>query len=104
MKINNGIADKSCDEDSDVLGAGLLAVERGNLIGGAGNGSSAFGKFSKLGAATTETPSTQAPATTPTMEDMQDSNQYQCTMDTIMQAYNTHRNATGNTQFAYCFN
>ncbi|XP_075148335.1 bicoid isoform X2 [Haematobia irritans] len=30
---------------------------------------------------------------------------YQCTMDTIMHAYNNHRNTTANNQqFAYCFN
>lgn len=30
---------------------------------------------------------------------------YQCTMDTIMHAYNNHRNTSANNQqFAYCFN
>ncbi|KAL7730787.1 hypothetical protein ACLKA6_003556 [Drosophila palustris] len=100
LKSNNGVADKTCDDGSDVLSAGLLAVARGNLMGcgSVSNGNSAFGKFGKL-----TVPSTQAPPLTPS-EAMNEANQYQCTMDTIMQAYNPHRNATGNTQFAYCFN
>lgn len=101
LKIKKGIADKSCDEESDVL----EAVARGNnLIGCNNNGSSAFGKFSKPGASSTQAASTLAPPTTTTEEDMQESSQYQSTMDTIMQAYNAHRNTAGNTQFAYCFN
>lgn len=105
LKIKKGIADKSCDEESDVLEASLRAVARGNnLIGCNNNGSSAFGKFSKPGASSTQAASTLAPPTTTTEEDMQESSQYQSTMDTIMQAYNAHRNTAGNTQFAYCFN
>jgi len=98
LKSSNAVADKNCDDNTDVLGAGLLAVARGNRIGCGSNANSAFGKFGKL-----TVPSTQAPPL-PSSEAIHEANQYQCTMDTIMQAYNPHRNATGNTQFAYCFN
>lgn len=98
---SNVVADKSCDNGSDVLAAGLLTVARNSLIGCGSNGSSAFGKFGKLTAPlATQTP----PPPNAALEAMHEANQYQCTMDTIMQAYNPHRNAGGNTQFAYCFN
>ncbi|XP_017042700.1 homeotic protein bicoid [Drosophila ficusphila] len=85
--------DKSCDDgSSDDMSTGLRAL--------AGNGSrgTAFAKFGKL----SPLQGPQAPLGMGVT--MAESNQYQCTMDTIMQAYNPHRNAAGNSQFAYCFN
>ncbi|XP_026847888.1 homeotic protein bicoid isoform X1 [Drosophila persimilis] len=80
--------DKSCDDgSSDDMSTGMRVL----------SGRGAFAKFGKPSAG-------QAQPPPPPLGMMHDTNQYQCTMDTIMQAYNPHRNAGGNTQFAYCFN
>nr|P55924.1 RecName: Full=Homeotic protein bicoid [Drosophila subobscura] len=82
--------DKSCDDgSSDDMSTGMRVL----------SGRGAFAKFGKPSAAQAQP---QPPP--PPLGMMHDTNQYQCTMDTIMQAYNPHRNAGGNTQFAYCFN
>ncbi|XP_017084213.2 homeotic protein bicoid isoform X2 [Drosophila eugracilis] len=85
--------DKSCDDgSSDDMSTGLRA------LAGNGNRGTAFAKFGKLSPPQGPQPPLGMGVA------MAESNQYQCTMDTIMQAYNPHRNAAGNSQFAYCFN
>ncbi|KAH8346869.1 hypothetical protein KR059_001479 [Drosophila kikkawai] len=87
--------DKSCEDgSSDDMSTGLRALS------GTGIRGTAFAKFGKLSPLQAPPPSLgNGMGVT-----MSESNQYQCTMDTIMQAYNPHRNAAGNSQFAYCFN
>ncbi|KAI8045873.1 homeotic protein bicoid isoform X1 [Drosophila gunungcola] len=87
--------DKSCDEgSSDDMSTGLRALSGSGIRGGA------FAKFGKL----SPPQGPQPPLGMGVGVVMEASNQYQCTMDTIMQAYNPHRNAAGNSQFGYCFN
>ncbi|XP_016985630.1 homeotic protein bicoid isoform X3 [Drosophila rhopaloa] len=87
--------DKSCDDgSSDDMSTGMRALS------GTGSRGGAFGKFGKL----SPPHGPQPPLGMGVGVAMAESNQYQCTMDTIMQAYNPHRNAAGNSQFAYCFN
>ncbi|XP_016954344.1 homeotic protein bicoid isoform X2 [Drosophila biarmipes] len=87
--------DKSCDDgSSDDMSTGLRA------LAGAGNRGTAFAKFGKL----SSPQGSQQPLGMGLGVTISETNQYQCTMDTIMQAYNPHRNAAGNSQFAYCFN
>jgi len=87
--------DKSCDDgSSDDMSTGLRALT------GSGNRSTAFAKFGKL----LSPQGSQQPLGMGLGVTISESSQYQCTMDTIMQAYNPHRNAAGNSQFAYCFN
>ncbi|XP_039492945.1 homeotic protein bicoid isoform X3 [Drosophila santomea] len=86
--------DKSCDDgSSDDMSTGIRA------LAGTGNRGAAFAKFGKP-----SPPQGPQPPLGMGGAAMAESNQYQCTMDTIMQAYNPHRNAAGNSQFAYCFN